>query len=282
MHKVRIMSSGWAPPTSGPQRDSYLLENGQRFLQGSYAAFNKVVELIGDIKIPKVVSNEDKQIYEANVNAARAEWSRIRAHYFDKVESELRTPIEAAVLNAKSALNFLEDTDLCNEAHGMLHLTAQLRFGFLGCPLKFEDGILMSDCPVRVGHQRWGLSPELVTEWNCSICGCRFDICPHIPGEQYKVEVHRTGTECNACYTESCNHRDGETVLVEAHRVAASVKTIGIATVARPRDPLARAEVLSLGPVTDPKYLALAEAGELRCSECILPCAGFRFPHGLK
>lgn len=281
-HTVRIMGSGWAPPESGPARDRYLRENGERFLEGTRAAFNAVVEVVGDIKIPEVVASNDRQRYEASVRAARARWSEIRVQYVDVIESRLREPIEAMVENAKAALNFLEDTELCDDAHGLLHLAGRLRFGFLGCMLRAEDGVLRTDCPVLVGHQRWGISPELVTEWACSICGRRPDTCPHITDEEYDVVIDRSGPTCNACFAEDCEHQHGDMVQASAHNVAVSFQAIAIATVARPRDPLARVEVLSLGSVSDPELLALAEAGELRCSACILPCRGFQAPEGLQ
>lgn len=281
-HKVRIMSCGWAPPENGPARDQYLRENGERLLEGTQAAFNAVVEVVGDIKIPEVVASDDRRRYEASVVKARARWSEIQDQHADVIESHLREPIEAMVENAKAALNFLEDTELCDDAHGLLHLAGRLRFGFLGCVLRVEDGVLKTDCPVLVGHQRWGISPELVTEWACSICGRRPDTCPHITDEEYEVVIDRSGLTCNACSTEGCDHQHGETVQVPAYNVAVSFQAVAIATVARPRDPLARVEVLSLGSVSDPELLALAEAGELSCSACILPCQGFQAPEGLK
>lgn len=275
------MSSGWAPPENGPARDRYLRENGERLLEGTRVAFNAVLELTGDIRIPEVVTDDDRRKHEASVLAVRTRWAEIHDQYADVIESQLREPVEAMAANAKTALNFLEDTELCEEAHGWLHLAGKLRFGFLGCVLQVEDGVLKTDCPVRVGHQRWGVSPELVTEWACSICGKRPDTCPHITDDEYEVVIDRSITTCNACFTEDCDHRDGETVRAPARNMAVAFQATAIATVARPRDPLARVEVLSLGSVSDPKYLALAEAGELRCSECILPCQGFQYPEGL-
>lgn len=280
-YRVRIESSGWAAPESGPARNRYLRENGERLIEGVRAAFNAVVEVVGSIQFPEVVASNDRREFEASVSEARAHWREIKFQYAEVIESQLREPIEVMVENAKAALNFLEDTELCDEAHGWLHLAGRLRFGFLGCVLRAEAGVLKTDCPVLVGHQRWGISPELVTEWACSICRRRPDTCPHITDEKYDVVIDRSGTTCNACFAEDCDHQHGEVVQRPAHNVAVSFQVIAIAIVARPRDPLARVQDFSLGSVSDPELLALAEAGELYCSACLLPCQGFHAPEGL-
>jgi hypothetical protein len=206
----------------------------------------------------------------------------LRKQFSDIIETDLREPIEAAVQNSMDALNFLEDTELCDAAHTLVHQAAVLRFGFLGCPLRMVDGEIRSDCPVRIAHLRWGLSPELVTEWECSVCRQRFDSCVHVPGEKYEVIVERSDAGCSACLESVCEHQTGETVLVVAKQIAASIQAVAIAMVARPRDPRARVVEVPITVPPESELYRLIDAGEGRCRECIRPCTGFIVPQSLR
>ncbi|WP_281873181.1 hypothetical protein [Brachybacterium paraconglomeratum] len=273
--RVVLMHAGWAAPESGPFRDEYLRANGVRFLQGAQAAIAAVAEVLDGHTLPVVHLTGDENADRAQVGAAVRRWAEIREEFAEVVEARLREPIEAAVGNAVDALNFLEDTELCQTAHDLVHQAAWLRFGFLGCELRVEDGSVQSDCPVRIAHLRWGFSPEIKAQWACSICNERFDKCPHIPDDEYEVVVDRSDDTCSACLEETCHHQDGERVVVPARRVATDMSAIAIALVARPRDPRARIASLPLRVPTDSEFFAQCENGEGRCTACILPCTGF-------
>lgn len=275
-YRVALMHSGWAVPESGPARDQFLRQNGEAFLRGAQDAIAAAIAVLGSQKTPIVELTGDEAQDLANVQAVTLRWAELRRRFSNVIEAELREPIEAAVHNSMDALNFLEDTELRDTAHALVHQAAQLRFGFLGCQLIADGDGVRSDCPARIAHLRWGFSPELVTEWACSICEQRFDSCPHIPGDQYEVIVDRTDGTCSACREAACAHTHGTVVSVEAHQVAVSIQALAVAAVARPRDPRAR---VTLMPVTVPpgaKLLAEIEAGNGHCRECILPCTGFR------
>jgi hypothetical protein len=245
------------------------------FLEGAKAALAAVHSILGSQELPVVTLLDDEEGDSARVAEATRLWLEVREKYSEIIEKELREPIEASVLNSMNALNFLEDTELGETAHELIHKAAALRFGFLGCKLWMEGDQVKSDCPVRVGHLRWGMSPELVTEWACSICALRVDVCPHIPGEDYEVVVDRSNSNCSACKTADCAHQHGGKVQMKAHPVAVSIQTLAVAVVARPRDPTARVAELPLEPSIVKALLQEIEAGNGCCRECLLPCTGF-------
>lgn len=274
------MSVGWVAPESGPFRDEYLRTNGKAFLAGAQAAIAVVADVLDGFKLPVVQLTGDEDTDREHLEAVVRRWLEVREKFAGVIEQELREPIEAAVGNAVDALNFLEDTELLERAHDLVHQAAWLRFGFLGCKLRVQDGAVQSDCPVRLAHRRWGFSPELKTKWACSICNERFDSCPHIPDEEYEVVIDRSGNTCSACQ-EVCVHKDGERIVVPARRVATHVEAIAIAMVARPRDPRARIASLSISVPTGSELFEQCENGTALCTECILPCTGFIEPDGL-
>lgn len=272
--RVVLMHAGWAAPESGPFRDEYLRTNGVRFLQGAQAAIAAVAEVLDGHTLPVVHLTGDENADRAQVGAAVRRWAEIREEFAEVVEARLREPIEAAVANAVDALNFLEDTELCQTAHDLVHQAAWLRFGFLGCRPRVEGGSVQSDCPVRLAHLRWGISPEIKIQWACSMCNERFDRCPHIPHDEYEVVVDRSDG-CSACFEETCDHQDGEKVVVPARRVATELSAIAVSLVARPRDPRARITSLPLRVPADSEFVTQCENGDGLCTECILPCTGF-------
>lgn len=279
--RVRLMSAGWAAPESGPFRDEYLRTNGNEFLAGAQSAVAAVVEILDGYKLPVVQLTGDEETDHEQLDAVVFRWLEIRERYTAVIEEDLRELIEAAVDNAVDALNFLEDTELRETAHNLVHTAAWLRFGFLGCKLSVQDGGVQSDCPVRRAHCRWGFSPEIKAKWACSICNERFDTCPHIPDEEYEVIVDRSGSTCLACFEGRCDHEDGERTVVPARRVSTEVEAIAVAIVARPRDPRARISSLPINVPAESELFKQCESGMGICTECILPCTGFIEPDDL-
>lgn len=275
------MSYGMAAPESGPFRDEYLRTNGEAFLAEAQASIKRVIEILDGYRLPVVRLTGSEDTDRAYVAAVVRRWSELRREFADVIEQDLREPIEAAVTNAVDALNFLEDTELREVAHDLVHQAAWLRFGFLGCQLHVNDGRVQSDCPVRLAHHRWGFSPELKTKWACSICSERFDVCPHVPDEEYKVVVSRSTGTCSACFEEECLHEEGDQVVVPAQRVAVSIEAIALAVVARPRDPRARVASIPIDIPRESDFFEKCANGLGVCTECILPCTGFIEPDDL-
>lgn len=278
---VRLMSVGPVAPESGPFRNEYLLTNGKEFLAGAQTAIAAVAEVLEGFKLPVFQITGNEGVDQEHLSQVVRRWQDIRERFAEVIEEKLREPIEAAVDNAVDALNFLEDTELRETAHDVVHQAAWLRFGFLDCKLRVEDGEVQSDCPVRLAHQRWGVSPEIKTNWACSICNKRFDTCPHIPGVEYEVVVDFAGNKCSVCFEETCEHKDGERANVPARRVSTGMEIIAVAIVARPRDPRARMASVSLNVINGSEMFKQCENGTALCTECILPCTGFIEPDHL-
>ncbi|WP_044492608.1 hypothetical protein, partial [Nesterenkonia massiliensis] len=274
--KALLMRAGLAAPESGPYRNEYLRSNGEKFLKSAQAEMAAVEKVLEDYKLPVVQLRDDKEADHRHVDAVVRRWTEIRETFAEVIEEQLQEPIEAAVKNAVKALNYLEDTELRETAHELVHQASQLRFGFIGCRLRVEDGHVQSDCPVRIAHQRWGFSPEIVTEWVCSICNERFDTCPHIPDEEYEVLVDRSSNSCSACFEKRREHRDGERVVVPAQRVAKRIVSApAVAIVARPRDPEARLTSVEINVPADSELFRQCQNETALCTECIIPCTGY-------
>lgn len=279
---ARLLSVGEIAPERGPFRDEYLLKNGKEYLARAQAAVAAVAEVLQGFKLPVVQVTGNDEVDLDHLGQVVHRWEDIRERFADVVEERLREPIEAAVDNAVDALNFLEDTELCETAHDLVHQAAWLRFGFLNCKLQVDDGEVQSDCPVRLAHERWGFSPELKTNWACSICHKRFDTCLHIPNREYEIVVDHAGNKCSACSKEKCDHKDGESAIVLAQMVSTGMELIAVAKVARPRDPRARMVSSSLDVPPGSEIFKECENGTAVCTACILPCTGFIEPDDLK
>lgn len=274
---VNLMRFGTVAPESGPSRDEYLRTNGGAFLENAARALTEVAAVLGDCRLPVIESlsghAEDDRLH---VDAAIVRWREIRESFAEVIEDQLRKPIEAGVSSAINALNYLEDTELREVAHELVHQASSLRSGFLGCKLWVDNGAVHSDCPVRIAHLRWGISPEIKVDWVCSICNERFDTCSHIPDQEYEVAVNHSNGSCSVCSERSCAHLDGQRMLASARRIASRIeKLVAVALVARPRDPEARVQSLELVEAADPELRRRCENGTAVCTECILPCTGF-------
>lgn len=156
---------------------------------------------------------------------------------------------------ARSAMDWLEDTDRFETAHRVLDEIGKLTRTHApsACSLEEDEGQYFQTCPVSLAHSRVGLSPGLVVEeMKCSICSLDPRDCAHISGEAY----------------------DG----VEAHRIITKARILEVNLVARPAQPDARLTRVSvteaelreaLGRTVDPGTI-------VTCDRCLSTCEGVR------
>ncbi|MFE0455370.1 hypothetical protein ACFW2D_29715 [Streptomyces sp. NPDC058914] len=182
-----------------------------------------------------------------------------------------------SLVRAVDAFNFLEDTELAEVAHQHAHKVAALVGGVFGCYMEYSEDAYWETCPISLMHSRWGMSAGFTATRRCSLCGEDVDLCEHLLGTLYEVEIQRTvdGT-CNACGRHSCSHLDGDIVSAYPHAVMGDLQVHEISWVSRPRDPLARFTRVEF----DPQILAHSLGGEpdgrdIRCYRCLHPCEGF-------
>lgn len=276
--RMLILPVGPVPPGSGPVRKQYLLSNGTLALRASAADFAAVADALRLDSLPN-----EKVFFGAPFDsvlgeAQRVAWARIGTHLDRDTLAQQRSLLGSAVNQAVRALNYLEDSELAEEAHAWVHLTARLQTALFGCRPWVEDGDLWSDCAVRVSHERWGCSVEMTTAWNCSICGSRFDSCPHDPDSTYEVVIARaTSGQCSACAELNCDHQDGEVVETSPLPVAASISAGAIAIVDRPRYPDARPTQITLPIAPNGAHFDNALEGNLHCTACLGACPGWSY-----
>lgn len=91
----------------------------------------------------------------------------------------------------RSAVDWLEDSDLFDHAHKILDDAGRRVRTTFGCNLMFEpDKGYSQTCPVALAHNRVGCSTGfIIEESECSICGEDPEDCDHISGQLYGDEV---------------------------------------------------------------------------------------------
>lgn len=162
----------------------------------------------------------------------------------------------SALATARSAMDWLEDTDHFDEAHDLIHDIGRFIRSTWGCSLGQDEHGYWRECPADLAHIRCGMSPGMVIGASeCSICHREPAECVHINGRVYG------GKRC--------------------YRIITEVKEIlEVSLVSRPAQPDARIQRLSvstsdlqdrLGPTWQPGML-------VSCDKCLSPCAGFTFP----
>lgn len=171
----------------------------------------------------------------------------------EDVESDTR----AALVAMRSAMNWLEDTDLFDEAHAELDAAGAYTRRTFGCWLHREGAEYQQRCPVALAHNRVGLSPAFgIEESECTICGQDPATCTHIAGRVYG------GQRC-------------------ARRITKG-RILEVSLVARPAQPDARIFAMSitaselreaLGPGFQPGM-------DVSCDRCLSPCDGVSRPWG--
>jgi hypothetical protein len=284
--KTSIMEVGPIPPSGGPLREQYLDFNGQRSLADADKAYSEVLAILGPRarEMPTIHTplESDDDVQRRTVQRQkRSAWNAFAAtldqQTLDAIEPHIRRSEAASV----AALNYLEDHPLAETAHRAIHRAAFLRRGLFGCPIVLrDDGEYWTNCSINMSHLRAGMSAELVSEFECSICGRLVEDCDHFPGEVYdNVAAKEANGRCTICKATGCEHEVGKSYPVVAQAMARNMAAEGVAIVARPRYPQARMveQSLDLGAYgEDEEIQEVAREGRLHCDGCLGPCKGFK------
>lgn len=201
----------------------------------------------------KTMTDEGSRRLEAAQDAAR------RVHALDgSLLADSEEAARSALQTARSAMDWLEDTDQFEEAHLLLHKLGQEVRATWGCQLGHDDRGYWRGCPVDLAHIRCGLSPGMVIGASeCSVCHRDPADCDHITGRTYGTET---------CY-----------------RLITEVKAIlEVSLVSRPAQPDARLGRVSISTtdLQDALGEEWAPGMPVSCDKCLLPCPGFTHPAG--
>ncbi|MFG1628980.1 hypothetical protein [Kribbella sp. NPDC049227] len=171
--------------------------------------------------------------------------------------SEAERKLREAHVALRSAMNWLEDSQLFHDAHRLLDEAGALaRNEFpTGCHLAYENSTYFQRCPVALAHSRVAFSPEfLVRDAECSICHADYRNCDHVPGLTYG------GEECR--------------------RVITRLDILDFMLVERPAAPDARIQEISI----ETSRLAQSLGADFHpgipvlCDRCLSPCEGVARP----
>jgi hypothetical protein len=215
----------------------------------------------------------DHRQYAVMANALKKRLgSQMHTDQWDSLEALARMSLARAV----DSFNFLEETDIAGLAHQHAHKVAALVGGIFGCVIEYGEGIYWDTCPISLMHHRWGLSAGFTAIRRCSLCGEDLDVCEHMLGASYEVQVQRDAEGvCNACGSRSCSHIDGQTELSYPHAVMTDAEFHEVSLVPKPRDPLARITKLELDPQLLHRLAGEPDGRDIRCFRCLQPCNGF-------
>lgn len=156
---------------------------------------------------------------------------------------------------ARSAMDWLEEGEEFDRAHALLDRIGNYirRRVPAMCVLRYAEGSYTQICPVALGHQRVGISVELIIEQSeCSICGVEYWECAHVAGEVYG---------------------EGECI----QEISRATIT-GAALVSRPRIADARINARGIPAADVQRALRSAPAGApLVCGICLRGCPGLEY-----
>ena len=282
--KVSIMEAGPIPPSGGPNRERYLERNGLQCLADADAAHARVIATLGFRGAAMPSAHPQLEVADDVVRRdiqrdKRTEWinfvNTLDRALIDELEPHVRRSEAAAV----AALNYLEDHELADTAHLAIHRAAFIRRGLYGCPIStHEDGAFWTDCSMNMSHLRAGMSAELVSDFECSICGELVEDCVHVLNNVYnKVATMEHDAVCSICRAVECEHVVGASYPVVARATARNLVAEAVAMVARPRYPQARmvAMTLDLGSDGESELMQMAASQDrLHCDGCLGPCKG--------
>lgn len=170
---------------------------------------------------------------------------------------EAEAQARAAFDELRSAMNWLEDSPLFEEAHEALDAAGIFTRRTFGCWLHREGTSYSQQCPVALAHNRIGMSLGFIIEKSeCTVCHQAPETCSHITGRVYD------GTFCARLITQG--------------------RILDLSIVARPAQPDARIESIgmpvaelqeALGPTFTPGM-------DVSCDRCLSPCDGVSRPWG--
>ncbi|MFF1875670.1 hypothetical protein, partial [Kitasatospora herbaricolor] len=226
------------------------------------------------------LETDDEELRRAVQHQKRSEWDAFAETIDQPTRDALEPHIRRSEAASVAALNYLEDHPLAETAHEAIHRAAFVRRGLFGCPVVLrDDGEFWSDCSINMSHLRAGMSAELVSEFECSVCGRLVEDCDHFPNGVYdKIAGKDAAENCTICQAIECEHELGKSYPVVARAMARSMAAEGMAMVPRPRYPQARMVEQSMDLGTDgedEQLRQLSRQGHLHCDGCLGPCKGF-------
>jgi hypothetical protein len=157
----------------------------------------------------------------------------------------------------RSAMNWLEDSDLFDVAHERIDVAGRLAREHFpdGCAFSFRDGTYFQECPAALAHNRMGMSiGYVVREAECSICHQEPEDCDHIKGQLY----------------------DGQLCV----RIIKRLDLMEVSFVGRPAQPDARVTSVSIDTADMHRRLGpeFRPGMSILCDKCLSPCSGLARP----
>lgn len=208
-------------------------------------------------------------------------------------EGLLETERGAAEALARDALHFFarsldwaEDTDQEEEAHGRMDTAGSWVRETFGCHLARTGTSYQQTCPVALGHNRIGMRVGGVARRTCSLCGLDFSECAHLPGTAYLVPGGASDLGwCRVCLKAECDHNPADSYRVAVVARITEMRVDEVSLVSKPAHPEARLSAISV-PVSD-LIEALGDdfvpGTDVSCDRCLLACDGLirhDMPHG--
>jgi hypothetical protein len=181
--------------------------------------------------------------------------------------------------SAARSVWWAEGTALEERQHALLDKCGRWTRRTFGCSLTFRNGQYQQSCPVAIAHKRIGMSPGMIADRECSICGEDLSECPHLRSRTYWVRGGPGGTrDCPVCRQSECGHRADRLYRVGVVAIIREVRElVEVSIVDRPANPEARLTSLpvdnadlraSLGPNFLPGM-------PVSCDRCLSHCSGF-------
>lgn len=161
---------------------------------------------------------------------------------------EAERDARASLEHFASALNWAEDGEWDGAAHANLDAAGSWTRSTFGCTLTEEDGQYFQTCPVRLGHNRVGLSIGGQAKRICSLCGDDLSDCPHMRGTAYMVPGGREELGwCRVCLSDdACNHTRGTRYRVGVVAIIREMQLDEVSIVFKPAHPDARISKISI------------------------------------
>lgn len=282
--RMMLLEYGPIPPSGGPIRERFLDHHGRESLRDSSDAYAEVLSLLGDRAdlmptLPFPLTEKDDLARRRIQRQKSAEWmdyaNRLDRSIIEAIEPHIKRAVSAAV----AALNYLEDHPLREDAHRAIHRAAFVKRGLFGCPIVLRDDEFWTDCPINLSHLRMGVSVGVVSDFECSICGCLVEDCDHQMGRVYPKTARRDADDkCTLCAAVNCEHSVGEMYMSEARANARDVRLGEASLVARPRYPQARIVEMTkdVSMAGDDELVRhAAKHMSLNCDADLGPCDGF-------
>jgi hypothetical protein len=152
-----------------------------------------------------------------------------------------------------------------------------------GCLLYQEGNRYSITCPVRLAHNRTGLSIGGYGRRLCSLCGQDVSECEHQRGVAYLVPGGRDELGwCRVCGRDSgCEHTAEQTCRVSLVSRVVDIHLDEVSFVDKPANPDARPTSISVNTAELQKHLGPAwkPGMPVNCDACVTPCGGLVRPH---